>query len=214
MSQRTGIQSMGELGRYFASGFKAKTAEGYLARLYRDDFTNEDISEGVERVIATRTQRTFPPYAEVLAKTTDSRADRLSAHRDHERQVRGPELWGTEAQKELAVAQFRELRAKMQRGEFVIEEHECPAALVDTAMPVRGVLKSSPAYRSDEWWTAHPNQPAGVTLRISKMQWLRWDQDRRPWEEAEATHAKLSSTPRPKHKTSPPTLERVGDVLF
>jgi hypothetical protein len=70
------MQSLGELGRFFASGFKAKTAEGYLARLQREDFTDDDISEGVERVIATRTARTFPAFAELRGRTTEARTDR------------------------------------------------------------------------------------------------------------------------------------------
>jgi len=206
---RTGTQSIGELGRYFSSGFQPKVANGYIARLYREDFTNPDISEGVERVIAIRTQRTFPSFAELRSKVADARSERLAAHRDHERHERGPALWGTEAQKEAAILEFRELRAKMKSGELVFEEEECPWHIRQTSMPVRGVRKSSPAYRNEDWWLAHPKQPAGVTLRTAKMQWVSWDNDRRPWAEAEALHAKLSGSIKPKRVPLTPLSDLV-----
>jgi hypothetical protein len=65
---------MGELGRYFPSGFKAKTAEEYLGRFVREGFTDVDIEEGVQREIATRTQRTFPTYASVRTRILEGRS--------------------------------------------------------------------------------------------------------------------------------------------
>ena len=80
MTGLTGLQSMGELGRYFPSGFKAKVAEGYLERLQREGFTDAEIQEGVNREIATRTERTFPAYAELRTKCSEGKT---SASRDN-----------------------------------------------------------------------------------------------------------------------------------
>jgi hypothetical protein len=97
MTELTGHQSMGELGRYFPSGFKAKTADDYLERLQREGFSDADVQEGVEREIATRTQRTFPPFASLRTKilegrTANSRDNVGQSDNDHAAWLKDPRV--------------------------------------------------------------------------------------------------------------------------
>lgn len=78
MTPPGGGQAMGELGRYFPGGFRAKTADDYLDRLRREQFSETDIYEGAQRVIATRTQRTFPSYAEIRNHTSAAQGSRVT----------------------------------------------------------------------------------------------------------------------------------------
>lgn len=110
MTTRTGTQAIGELGRYFSSGFKAKVANEYVARLLRENFTDHDISEGVERVINTRIQRTFPAFAEVRGRAVEAKTERLRAERVQERQTEARPVPIDPEELERGLAECREFR--------------------------------------------------------------------------------------------------------
>ncbi len=208
--KKRGYQAMGELGSFFPSGFKAKVAEEYLNKLYRDDFTNEDIVEGVQREIATRQQRSFPPYAELRARVVEARNDRILATRSRLDVYHGQRFWNDEAGKEKTLETFRALRAELEAGNLEHVDTPCPIETRGTAMPVRGAPLSSPAYRDTIWWNRHPEQTAGTTLRKDSKSFTQWHKDKRPWAMAEADHARYA---KPNEKTKPMIATTLGSYI-
>jgi len=80
--------TIGKLLEYFPSGGTDSRARTYIKDLRSHRFAIRDVREGVERVIATREQATFPPFAVLLRCCNEARADRAKAVRSARAQGR------------------------------------------------------------------------------------------------------------------------------
>ena len=70
---------LAKLAQYFPSQSSPQRSLTYLNDLRRFRFKIADVAEGVERVIATREQGTFPSFAVLLAAIKSAQADRVRA---------------------------------------------------------------------------------------------------------------------------------------
>lgn len=84
MIDRGMAEIIGKLAAYFPAQSTPERSNLYLKDLGRAGLKLEDVREGVERVIASREQATFPPYAVVIRCCIEARTDRVRRERDRE----------------------------------------------------------------------------------------------------------------------------------
>ena len=77
-------QLLARLALRFPSGASAERSAGYIDDLRAHKLKIKDVRGGVDAVIATRQDTTFPPFAVLLTKCNEARQKRLQIERFEE----------------------------------------------------------------------------------------------------------------------------------